>query len=153
VNFVTSDGNAADRLRIHGDFSLNSGGIAIGFVEAFGNVTIGNQSLGGTTNLIFSETRQQVFTNNGGVNPGGTWTVDKPYGRVTTVGNMTLPSFARLFVNSGIFYLGPGSNLPHPPSTSGPLTVAPAGKLLADSNNVITSRRWRRQQRHDQSSL
>src|SRR5262249_14210616 len=135
----SSDGGPNDRLRINGDLTWSNALFLITNIEVLGNFTIISTNPNpGQTNIFFTGTRQQTFTNNGGENPHGTWTVNKPFGRVTVASNLVIPSNSRLDVISGILYLGPGANLSTPTATSGPMTVGPNGKILADSNNVIT---------------
>jgi hypothetical protein len=123
-----------------GNLNLDDGSIgqAGTIVEADGSVVIGPNFDGGATNFKFGGGADQTFTNNGGANPTGTWTVNKWFGRVTVASNLIFPNLSRLDIFSGNLYLGPGSDLSTPTVTSGPLTIEANGKLLADSNNVIT---------------
>src|SRR4030095_740425 len=119
----------------NGSLNLNDGtvGSAGTTIEAQGPVVIGPNFDGGPRNLRFAGLLNQTFANNGGVNPGGTWTINKPFGIVTSLTNLLLQSTQPINILSGGLYLGVGSSF-----TSGSITIGGNGKLLADSVQTMT---------------
>jgi hypothetical protein len=96
-------------------------------------VTVGANFDGGGTALTFSGSGNQTFTNNGGPNLTGIWTIDKPSGTVTAATSLILGSGQPLNITSGGLHLNSGSDL-----TVGTLTVGSAGKLISDTATTIT---------------
>jgi hypothetical protein len=88
--FGPGGGNAI--FKVLGTLNLNSGTIFGGDpIEAQGDVTIGASFGGGVSQpIIFSGSANQTYTNNGGVNPNVTWTLNKPSGTVNLASNMDL---------------------------------------------------------------
>jgi hypothetical protein len=82
---------------------------------------------------LFSGPANQTFTNNGGVNPQGTWTVNKTSGRVTLASNLILNNGQSLNITSGILDQGASSNL-----TAGPITIGSAGGSIGRLTNQGT---------------
>lgn len=69
---------------LNGIFSGN------GTFQVSGNVTIGSGFSGGTSAIQFVGAGNQTFTNSGGVNPTGIWTLNKPGGTVNLANNLDL---------------------------------------------------------------
>jgi len=101
-----------------------SDNFGLGTIEAQGLVTIAATFDGGNSSISFSGPADQTFTNNGGVNPSGTWTVNKSSGKVTLASNLTLGTSQALSITSGTLDLGPSFNL-----TAGAITIGPGGTL------------------------
>ena len=119
---------------INGDLNLINGFANGATLQAKGNVTVHATADGGSAPIQFNGTGPQTFTNNGGPNTTGTWTVNKPVGTTLTAAtNMILGTSQALNVTSGTLYLGNGSNL-----TSGAVTIGSNGKLVNDSATAIT---------------
>jgi hypothetical protein len=118
----------------YGDFY--TGGTLL---EARAAVTIASTFGGGDARLIFSGSANQIFTNNGGANLSGTWTINKPSGTVTAASSLILGTSQSLNIEQGTLYLNNGSNL-----TCGDLTIgsngppATVGRLVNDSSTTIT---------------
>src|SRR5437867_1284452 len=86
-------------------FMNNNGGT--GTIDAQGAVSIASTFDGGTANMSFSGSSNQTFTNNGGVNPSGTWTIDKASGSVTLLSDLILSSSGTaLTLTNGRFITG-----------------------------------------------
>ena len=94
-------------------------------IEARGNVTVNSAFNGGNVPLLFTGSSNQIFTNNGGPNLTGTWTVEKSSGQVTLASNLILNNNQTLTITSGTLDQGPSFNL----QTAGLLTIGAAGTL------------------------
>jgi hypothetical protein len=112
-----------------GRFDPNGGG---GLV-AQGPVTVGANFDGGSGPLSFTGSDPQVFTNNGGANTSGSWTINKTGDTVTAASSLILPTSTALNITNGTLYLASGSNL-----TSGAITIGANGRLVNDSATTIT---------------
>jgi hypothetical protein len=121
------------------DGSFYGGFAAGGTLEARAAVTIASTFGGGDARLTFSGSANQIFTNNGGANLTGTWTINKPSGTVTAASSIILGTSQTLNIEQGTLYLNNGSNL-----TCGDLTIgsngppATVGRLVNDSSTTIT---------------
>ena len=137
LRFNLDDGKIANLsggpLSVQGTLQLNDGFINNGVLAAQADVLVAGTFDGGTTAMTFSGGADQTFTNNGGFNPVGTWTINKPSGIVTAASSLILETGQPLNIISGSLYLANGSNL-----TCGALTVGATGKLISDSATTIT---------------
>lgn len=122
--------NLTGTAEVLGTLTLQSGLVNGGTFQARGNVVVqstfgfGNPLTGGTTSITFNGTGNQTFTNSGGANPSGTWTINKPSGSVTLASNLILGTTQALNLTAGTLDLGPSFNL-----TCGALTVGASGVL------------------------
>jgi protocatechuate 3,4-dioxygenase beta subunit len=141
VNFTSTDGlgwnltgpaGAPGIMIVQGNLALNDGSIVNGTLQPRGNMTVANTFDGGTTAVTFSGAADQTFTNSGGANPSGTWTVDKTSGTVTAATSLILGT-SQLQIASSSLYLNNVSNL-----TCGALTIGVNGRLVNDSSTTIT---------------
>jgi hypothetical protein len=88
---------AGDTAVVNGTLALISGRMdGAGIVEARGNVNVINTFSGGSNALSFGGNQNQTYINTGGVNPTGTWTVNKASGSLMllsdlNIGNGTAP--------------------------------------------------------------
>ncbi|MBP6004870.1 MAG: carboxypeptidase regulatory-like domain-containing protein [Pyrinomonadaceae bacterium] len=98
-----------------------------------GDVIVENTADGGNAQVRFGGTANQTFTNNGGPNFTGTWTVDKPSGTVNSNGSLLLTPTTALNITSGSLYLGNNADL-----TAGPVTIGSNGRFINDSATTIT---------------
>lgn len=148
LNFSDPDGgnkNIFGTMIAVGAISFNDGFLTAGAsgpltrVEARGGITVAPIFDGSSMNIVFSGPANQTFTNNGGPNPTGTWTIDKPAGTVTAASSVMLTTSQLLNIKEGTLYLNSGSNL-----TCGALTIgdslatAKVGKLVNDTSTTIT---------------
>jgi hypothetical protein len=136
VNFtLAGSGLVVDgHLHILGTFNLNDGILNSGFFEAEGPVNIAAGFDGGGAGLTFVGANSQTFTNLGGANPTGTWTVNKTAGSVLTAASpIILATNQELDITSGNLYLASGSDL-----TTGPVVISSGGKLVSDTTATIT---------------
>ena len=119
---------------VNGNLILLDGQFTLfGSITAKGNVTIGPNFDGGAVPVTFGGNANQTFANNGGINPSGTWTINKPFGLVTAATNFNLQPTQSLNIVSGGLSLASGSNF-----TAGPLTIGPDGRFVASSAQTIT---------------
>jgi hypothetical protein len=109
---------------VNGTFTHNAGFINSGQIHIKGNMVVQPQASGGTASLVFNGTGNQTFTNNGGQNLSGAWTVNKPSGAVTLASNLILGTSQALNITSGRLDLGPSFNL-----TAGAITIGASGTL------------------------
>jgi len=127
----------ATNLIIAGTLTLTDGGLqdntSLSTFNAQGPVSIASTFDGGIAGLTFSGSANQTYTNAGGVNPRGIWTVNKPSGTLTAASDLLLETTQALNITSGTLYLTDSSDL-----TVGPITVGPAGRLINDSSTTIT---------------
>jgi hypothetical protein len=128
-------------VRALGNVSLQSGNLRGLSLEIHKDVTVSNSfndNNDDPADIIFAGGNAQVFTNNGGANPRGSWAVNKTAGSTLTIasGLIQTPLFSQLAplnIASGNVYLADGSDL-----TVGNLTVGTNGKLISDSSTTIT---------------
>src|SRR5205085_3889921 len=129
VNF--NDGNGQTRtifggpVVVLGALAFNDGIVNGNTIEGRAAVTIGPNFDGGQVPLTFSGSANQTFTNNGGANPTGTWTINKPTGKVMLASDLILNGGQALNITSGTLDQGASSNL----QTSNTLTVGANGTL------------------------
>ena len=124
-----------DTLRVVATLALMNGFANGGTLQAEGAVSVASAFDGGTTMLTFSGSANQSFTNNGGVNPTGPWTVNKSAGFLTLASDLTLQPGQQLNITSGILDQGASFNL-----TAGPITIGPAGRLRNHGTGDLTLR-------------
>ena len=120
-------------FRANGSLQILNGRMNAVTFEVAGDVTIGAGADGDNGRLTFIGSNAQTFTNNGGLNTTGPWTVNKPSGAVTPPTDMLLTTNQTLNIDSGTLYLADGSDL-----TVGPMNVLAAGRLINDSSTTIT---------------
>lgn len=132
---LSSGGNISGSGAIiaNGTVTLANGSVSIETLEARGNVTVESTADGGSSQMTFSGTGSQTFTNNGGPNTTGTWTVNKPSGILTAATDLILGTSQQLKITTGTLYLGNGSDL-----TMGTLNIGSAGTLRNDTSTTIT---------------
>lgn len=116
-----------------GDITINNGQVGFGILRPEGNFTVGPGADGGDARISFTGSAAQTFENNGGINPSGTFTLDKPTGTVTAASDMLLGASQALNIVAGTLYLANGSDL-----QSGNLTIGTNGRLSNDSTTTIT---------------
>ncbi|MBI3615644.1 MAG: filamentous hemagglutinin N-terminal domain-containing protein, partial [Candidatus Omnitrophica bacterium] len=122
-------------LSIAGDLNLTDGQVNTGTLDIQGNVTIANSFDGGTSPLQFTGSANQIFTDNGGILPTGTWTVNKSAGRLILATAMSVNSPGQdLTVVSGTLDLA-GFNL----TVNDLLTVGASGNLQLQGAESITA--------------
>ena len=119
---TTSTLVATGTLTLTDGFIANNSGV--GTIDAQAAVSIASTFDGGSANISFSGPANQTLTNNGGVNPSGTWTVNKTAGVVTLASDLTLGTGVSLNVTSGMLNQGASFNL-----TAGTITVEASGVL------------------------
>lgn len=122
-----------DTLIALGPLTLVDGSVAVGTLAPHGNVTIASSFDGGSARVTFSGAGFQTVTNLGGMNPSGTWTVNKSGGAVTLASHLALGTTQALNITSGIFELGSSFNL-----TAGAVTIGAAGILRNFGNGDLT---------------
>ena len=105
-----------------------------GTIDAQGPVSIASTFDGGSAKLSFSGSANQTFTNNGGANPTGTWTVNKSSGKVTLASNLILTNSQPLNITSGTLDQGASFNL----RTSNTLTIGASGTLRDFGSGDLT---------------
>ncbi len=114
---------------VEGTLRLISGEVNSSPFEVQGDVVIENTFAGGSSTIKFTGQNDQSFTNNGGANFNGTWTIDKTARRVTLLSDLNLPS-QQLDVTSGILDQGLSGNL-----TVGSITIGSAGGSIGRLTN------------------
>jgi len=102
---------ADDRIVVTGALQLTDGIIGGGTVEAQAGVTLASAFDGGGGSLMFSGAANQIYTNNGGLNPTGTWTINKTAGSVTMASDLILGVSTPLNITSGTLDQGPTFSL------------------------------------------
>ena len=120
--------NSTSTLVATGTLSLTDGRITVNngaTIDARGAVSIASTFDGSQADLSFSGSANQTFTNNGGANPTGTWTINKTSGKVTLASNLILSNSQPLNITSGTLDQGASFNL----QTSNTLTIGAAGTL------------------------
>ncbi|HEV7745972.1 MAG TPA: DUF4214 domain-containing protein [Pyrinomonadaceae bacterium] len=120
-------------LVVAGTMTLADGLTNTGTLEARGAVVVGAAFDGGTGDLTFAGAANQIFTNNGGANPSGTWTFNKPSGKVTLASNLVLQPGQQLNITAGILEQAASSNL-----TAGPVVIGATGKLTNQGSGDLT---------------
>ncbi|MCU0239849.1 MAG: carboxypeptidase-like regulatory domain-containing protein [Pyrinomonadaceae bacterium] len=85
-------------FNIAGTLNLASSSGGNGTIQAAGDVVIGSGFTGGGGLIQFVGTGNQTYTNNGGVNPAGIWTLNKTGGTVNLASNLDLSNAATNFV-------------------------------------------------------
>ena len=140
LNHTGDNFNLSGTAVVLGTLTLASGLVNGGTFQAQGDVVVqntfgfGSPATGGTTSIRFSEINNQTFTNNGGANPTGTWTINKTAGKVTLASNLILNNSQALNITSGTLDQGPSFNL----QTSNTLTIGANGVLRAfGTGNLI----------------
>jgi peptidase C25-like protein len=119
-----------------GNLAFNTGLLGgNGTIEARGNVTVGPAFGGGTSNptLLFSGSQSQTFTNSGGVNPAGTWTVNKSADGLTLLSDLILQTTQPLNVTAGVFNQGASFNV-----VIGSLTIGASGIYRSFGSGDLT---------------
>mgnify|MGYP001225631197 CR=1 FL=1 len=116
-----------------GDITINNAQTSFGVLRPEGNLTIGPGADGGDAQVRFTGSAAQTFQNNGGINPTGAFTVDKPSGTVTAASDMMLGTSQALNITSGTLYLNDGSDL-----RAGNVTIGTNGRLVNDTQTTIT---------------
>ena len=124
---------SANPLIALGTLTLTNGTLFGGNLRPQGNVTIANTFDGGTGTITFSGPNDQTFSNNGGSNPTGTWTIDKSSGRVSLLTDLILGTSQALNVTSGTLDLSSSFSL-----TAGPITIGAAGTLRNFGSGDLT---------------
>lgn len=120
-------------FRANGSLQILNGRMNAVTFEVAGDVTIGAGADGDNGRLTFIGSNAQTFTNNGGLNTTGPWTVNKSSGAVSAATDMLLTTNQTLNIDSGTLYLADGSDL-----TVGPMNVLASGLLINDSSTTIT---------------
>ena len=137
LNFNLDDGKTCNlsggALTVQGSLQLNDGFVNNSVLSPQGNLLVAATFDGGTTAVTFAGTTNQTFTNNGGANLTGTWTVNKSNGRVTLLSDLTLQSGQPLDITSGTLDQGGSFNL-----TAGPITIGSAGGSVGRLTNQGT---------------
>ena len=110
INFGGNNHNVGGAtLTVLGHLKLQSGEIDSpgGVFDVKGSITVESSFAGANTDIKFSGNFDQIFTNEGGINPSRTWIVDKPSGRVILATNMNLTNGTVTFgLTSGIVQTG-----------------------------------------------
>ena len=123
-------------LTVLGLLVLNDGAVEFGNINAQGNVVVASTFDGGHTSLSFTGTSDQTFTDNGGTNLTGVWTIDKhnasniPAGQVILNSHLTLPATQYLNIVSGTLDQGPFN------VTVNELRLETNGTYIGSSNNI-----------------
>lgn len=118
---------------VNGTFTQVSGSAGAGQIQVKGNMQIESGALGGTPTVLFNGPGNQVFTNNGGTNFSGTWTINKPSGVLSLASNLTLGTSQALNITAGEFSQGASSDL-----RAGPVTVGASGFWRNNGTGDIT---------------
>lgn len=92
--------DSGDTLIANGNLEFRAGYVSGGTIDAKGNVAVFPQASGGSTNLLYSGTADQTFTNTGGITINGTWTVNKP-NSVSSIENSFAPAAPTNLLLSG----------------------------------------------------
>ncbi len=102
-----------------------------------GDVTVGSaftDNVDDPINVSFTGGNNQTYTNNGGTNARGIWTINKTAGTTLTAAtSLILQTDQPLNITSGTLYLNENSNL-----TTGAITLLTNGKLVNESATIIT---------------
>ena len=92
--------SAGDTIVANGNLEFRAGYVSGGTIDAKKNVSITNQFSGGSTNLNFTGTTDQIYTNVGGITTNGIWMVNKP-NSVSAVENSFAPAAPTNLLISG----------------------------------------------------
>jgi len=106
-------------FNVAGTLNLSSSSGGNGTIQAAGDVVIGSGFTGGGGLIQFVGTGNQTYTNNGGVNPAGIWTLNKTGGTVNLASNLDLSNANTNFV-----------------LTNGTITTG-ANTVIAGTRNII----------------
>jgi hypothetical protein len=133
-NFLNINGTSAIAV-VTGTTNLNAGSLtASGTLRAEGDVIISSTFGGGSVKVEFTGAANQTYTNNGGANPTGAWTINKsPGSRVTAANSIILGASQGLTITSGSLFLNEGNDL-----TCGGLNIGANGRLVSESSTTIT---------------
>jgi len=115
-----------------GTLTLREGSVD-GALSLRGNMTVVSTFDGGNARVTFAGAEAQTYINNGGINPSGTWTVNKSDGAVMLASNLTLGTSQALNITSGTLDLGPSFDL-----RAGPITIGANGILRNFGNGNLT---------------
>ncbi len=85
-------------FNVAGTLNLSTSTGGNGTIQAAGDVVIGSGFTGGGGLIQFVGTGNQTYTNNGGVNPAGIWTLNKTGGTVNLASNLDLSNANTNFV-------------------------------------------------------
>ncbi len=133
LRFITN----SSTLVVTGTLTLTNGSIentaAIGTVEAQGDVVMASTYDGGDANFRFGGSANQTYTNAGGVNPQGTWTIDKSGGVLILASNLILGTSQALNITSGELSQGTAADL-----RAGTITVGATGRWRNNGTGDIT---------------
>lgn len=145
LNNVTLDKTSSLRfftnstLAVTGTLTLINGSFDntafTGTVEAQGNVVMASTYDGGDAALRFGGSANQSYTNAGGVNMTGTWTVNKTGGVLSLASNLLLGTSQTFNITSGEFSQGASGSL-----TVGTTNVGAAGFWRNNGTGDITIR-------------
>lgn len=92
---------AGDTITANGNLTITGGGyVNGGTLEAKQDFTISGGFLGGNSNVLFSGTVDQTYTNGNNGSPSGTWTVNKP-NSVPLNENVLSPAAATTLTTTG----------------------------------------------------
>ncbi len=98
-NFVTI--SSGDTLIVTNTFTHTNGDINTGTIRAEGNVVIASTADGGTATLTFDGSADQTYTDGGGDEVDGTFTVNKDSGTLTLASAMTVTGTGQDLTVSG----------------------------------------------------
>lgn len=139
-NPLTIDGSPSETAIaiVTGTANLNGGTIVpsgtTGILRAEGDVNVSSTFAGGGVKVEFTGGANQTYTNNGGTNPTGIWTINKSPGSTVTAANSIILGVGQgLNITSGRLFLNEGSNL-----TCGVLNIGANGRLVSESSTTIT---------------
>ncbi|TSC72128.1 MAG: RTX toxins and related Ca2+-binding domain [Parcubacteria group bacterium Gr01-1014_38] len=125
-----------DTLIVAGTFTQTNGFLnGPGALEPRGNVTIATTADGGDVALTFAGTAAQTYTNNGGNEPDGTYTINKTAGTVTLATNMDISAVGQdLTVTAGTLNLA-GFNL----TVNDVFTLSASGTLQLQGGETVST--------------
>ncbi len=129
VGVLLTGGNAI----VNGDFTQMSGESTVGQIEVKGNMLMQNAALGGSTNILFTGTGAQTYTNNSSNNFSGIWTINKTSGVLTLASNLILGTTQAFNITSGEFSQGGAFDL-----TAGSVIVGAGGFWRNNGTGDIT---------------
>ena len=107
--------NVGGTLRVLGTLDLQTGALRGDVINIEGDVTVGSaftDNVDDPINVSFTGGNNQTYTNNGGANARGTWTINKTAGTTLTAAtSLNLQTDQPLNITSGTLYLNENSNL------------------------------------------
>ena len=103
---------AGDTLIANGNVNFLVGYVSGGTIDAKKNVAVANQFSGGNSNLSFTGTTDQTFTNTGGITTSGTWTVNKPNSFSAAENNFAPAAPTNLLISGNIGNNGSATLVP-----------------------------------------